>query len=284
MAIGKQIRLNRLFAHPSGRFCSVAVDHFVGYAHGMPEGLIDLRKALSAIVAARPCAVTMQKGTALTCWAPHAGKVPMIIQSGCFTPDDGIIETLSNPEECVRLGADAIAIAIGVRGPNEGRFIKILSDGVDAASRFDLPVIAHIYPREFSRQDASVTRDAEGRQDASVTLGGKIVHDPDNIAWAVRVGIECGADVIKVAYTGDVASFSQIVACSPVPVVAAGGPQTDTLEQALQAMSEVVESGAKGATIGRNVWGHGDIGKALRAFKAVILDRISPAEAISHAG
>ena len=31
VALGKQIRLNRLFSHPCGRLCSIAVDHFAGY-------------------------------------------------------------------------------------------------------------------------------------------------------------------------------------------------------------------------------------------------------------
>ncbi len=38
-------------------------------------------------------------------------------------------------------------------------------------------------------------------------------------------------------------------------VVAAGGPKADTLPAALAMIAEVVQSGARGATIGRNVWG-----------------------------
>ena len=71
------------------------------------------------------------------------------------------------------LGADAIAVAIGVRGPNEGRFLKILANAVEETDRINLPVVAHIYPRDFSDTP-------------------RIVNDPDNIMWAVRCGIECG--------------------------------------------------------------------------------------------
>ncbi len=252
MGLGKQVRLNRLFSHPSGRLCSVAVDHFVGYSERLPDGLANLPKTLAAIVAETPDAVTMTKGTALNCWPPHAGKVPLIIQSACFTTDERINETITDPDECIRLGADAMAVAICVRGPSEGGFIKKLCDAVAAAAKYDLPVVAHIYPKSFGLE------------------GKRILHDHDNIFWAVRVGIECGADVIKVGYTGDPKSFAQIVASSPVPVVAAGGPKTETLDEALDLMRGVVQSGAKGATIGRNIWGHSDIGEALRAFKAVI--------------
>jgi DhnA family fructose-bisphosphate aldolase class Ia len=53
MDLGKAIRLARLFNHASGRFCSVAVDHFIGYQTGLPEGLRDLRSTLEVLVAGR---------------------------------------------------------------------------------------------------------------------------------------------------------------------------------------------------------------------------------------
>ena len=266
MNICKRVRLNRIFSHPSGRLCSVAIDHFIGYGKLTPGGgLSNLPDALKKVVAGLPGAVTMSKGTAMNCWEPYAGQVPLILQAGCFTPDDRVIETMTDPEECVRLGADAIAIAIGIFGPNEGKFLKMLGSGVTAAAKYDLPVIAHIYPRDFAQ-------------------GGKIVHDPESIMWATRVGIECGVDVIKVGYTGDVASFRQIVESSPVPVIAAGGPKAKNLRAALDAMAEVVEAGGRGATIGRNVWGVEPVTAALKAFKAVILDGVSPEKALAANG
>jgi class I fructose-bisphosphate aldolase len=168
-------------------------------------------------------------------------------------------------EEALRLGADALAVAIGVRGSNEGTYLKILATAVEQAAKWDFPVISHIYPRDFSGEP-------------------KIVFDPDNIAWAVRCGIECGADVIKVPYTGDAASYGQIVADCPVPIVAAGGPKAETLMEALVMMSGVVASGARGATIGRNIWEFPRPTAAVRAFKAVIHDGASPDKAMESAG
>ena len=265
MSLGKQIRLKRIFSHPSGRLCSVAIDHFICYADGLPAGLRNLPEALRAILPGCPDAVTMFKGAALGCWPMHAGSAALIIQGGCFTPDERVIESLVTPKEVVRLGGDAIAFSIGVRGHNEGRFIRMLSDIVEAAAQFDLPVIAHIYPRDMGTSPVKVLQDAE------------------NIAWAVRVGVECGADVIKVAYTGDPTSYGQIVRSSPVPVVAAGGPKSSTLLASLEQMAGVIKSGARGATIGRNIWGQPDPALALRAFKAIIHDDRPPSEAIKLA-
>lgn len=264
MDLGKKVRLGRIFSHPSGRLCSVAIDHFVGYANAMPSGLANLPATMAKIAAGKPDAVTMFKGTAMGCWEPYAGKIPLIVQAGCFTADEAIIEVLTSPEEVLRLGADAIACSIGVRGPNEGKFIRILCDVVAAASKVSIPVIAHIYPRSF-------------------VGGAKVLHDAENIAWATRVGIECGADVIKVGYTGDVESYRQIVQSCPVPVVAAGGPKCETLEAALVMAKQVYDSGARGATIGRNIWGVPNITEALTAFKAVLHDGLSPKDALAAA-
>lgn len=267
MNIGKRIRLNRIFSHSSGRLCSVAVDHFIGYGKLSPGGgLACLPEALARLVPGGPGAVTMSKGTAMHAWAPYAGKTPLIVQAGCFTADDRVIECVTTPEECVRLGADAIAIAIGIFGPNEGKFLKILADGVAAAAKYDLPVIAHIYPR-----------------DCSGPLP-KIVFDPEGILWAARIGIELGADVIKVGYTGDVDSFRKVVESSPVPVVAAGGPKAKNLREAMEAMKGVVQAGGRGATIGRNVWGVKDPAAALKAFKGVLLEDLGVEAALAAAG
>src|SRR5512139_1560515 len=92
MNLGKRVRLNRLFSHPSGRLCSIAVDHFIGYAEGLPEGLRRLQPTLAAIVSARPDAVTMHKGVAAAAWEPHAGRVCLIVQSTLARPDDTACE------------------------------------------------------------------------------------------------------------------------------------------------------------------------------------------------
>lgn len=101
-----------------------------------------------------------------------------------------------------------------------------MADCVRDAARFELPVVCHIYPRDPAT--------------------GKIVFHPEDIAWAVRCAVEVGVDVVKTPYCGDVQAYAQIVADSPAPVVAAGGPQSDSLRAALQMMADVVASGARG--------------------------------------
>ncbi|MCY3719706.1 MAG: hypothetical protein OXG07_09155, partial [Anaerolineaceae bacterium] len=126
MGLGKQIRMNRIFANPSGNLCSVAIDHYIGYQAGIPAGLQNLRNTLASVMAGPPDAVTMHKGTAAALWGPYAGAVPLILQSSFVRTDDTAIEQFVTVEEALRLGADAIAVVIYVRGDSEVKYLRIL--------------------------------------------------------------------------------------------------------------------------------------------------------------
>jgi fructose-bisphosphate aldolase, class I len=265
MNTGKLVRLNRLFSHSSGRLCSVAVDHFIGYDTGLPPGLRHIVPTLAAIVAGKPDALTMHKGIAASAWQPYAGKIPLILQSSTIRIEDSAVAQVATVEEAIRLGADAIAIAAFVRGPTEASYLRTVADYVRDAAHFELPVICHIYPRDYSGAKP------------------KNSYAPEDIAWAVRCAVEVGVDVVKTPYCGDVASYAQIITDCPVSLVAAGGPKADSLEAALKMFSEVVKSGARGATIGRNVWGFENITQSVLAFKAVIHDGKSAEQALAIA-
>ena len=267
MDVGKQVRLNRLFSNPSGRFCSVAIDHFIGYQTGLPTGLRDLPGILEKLIPAGPDAVTMHKGVVKACWQPYAGRVPLILQSLIARPDDTVNEQLAVPEDALRLGADAFACAAFVRGQTEGVYLRRVANMVRQAEAWDMPVILHIYPRK-----------ASGANKVEISF------DPEDIAWAIRCGIELGVDVIKVPFSGDVKSFGDLVCITPLPIVAAGGPKAKTFRDALGLACMVRESGAKGMTIGRNIWGVPQVTEALVAFKAVVHEGLNPQQAMKKAG
>jgi class I fructose-bisphosphate aldolase len=264
VGLGTDIRLSRLFAHPSGTLFGIAVDHFVGYGNVREGGLSDLPSAVGQCMRAYPDTMTMTPGTAKHCWPPYVGKASLIVQASYWTPDDRIRDRLATPADATRLGADALAVAIGVRGETEGDFIRWLADAVRDAAAYELPVVAHIYPRDYSD-------------------GVKIVFTPDEIAYAVRVGIETGVDVIKVGYPGDEKAFAQIIDSCPVPIVMAGGPKEPTLRDALAQTHAGMRAGALGAVVGRNIWGDADMERAARAYAAVIHDGLDADEALARA-
>ena len=252
-SLGKRTRLNRIFSHPTGRILSVAVDHLINYPIGLPQGLRTMGRTLEQVVAGRPHAITMNKGIAMRFMEPHAGKVPFIIQSMALRPEWTEFAFSAHVEEVVAMGADAIAVAMFLKGESEIRFINHLARVVRESEQYGLPVIPHIYTLSSGDEKTSMT------------------HHPEDIFYAVRMGLELGADVIKVPFTGDEASFRDIVAETPVPVVAAGGPKCETLEEAVAMMQAVARTGAAGATVGRNVWEFPDIPRAIQALTAAIV-------------
>lgn len=250
--LGKQIRLSRIFRHSCGRILSVAVDHMINYPVGMPDGLKHVERTVEQVVEGRPSSITLNKGVAMRCMERFAGRIPLIVQQMALTPPRQGFADHASVEEVVAMGADAIAVAIFVKDPGELAYLKHLATTVREAERFGLPVIPHIYP--IVLKDGKPT----------------ISYAPEDVFYAVRAGLEMGADVIKAPYTGDPASYADIVSCTPVPVVTAGGPQCDTVDDAVAMLRDVVKSGAAGTTIGRNVWGFPDIVGTIRKFKEAL--------------
>ncbi|HZW85156.1 MAG TPA: aldolase, partial [Nitrososphaerales archaeon] len=79
------------------------------------------------------------------------------------------------------------------------------------------------------------------------------------VAYAARVGLELGADAVKIKYTGDSASFSWAVAAAAgVHVFMSGGPKAPTDEDFLRQVRGVMEAGGTGVAVGRNVWQNQD--------------------------
>jgi class I fructose-bisphosphate aldolase len=251
MGLAKTTRLNRIFSNPDGRLFSLAIDHFAGMV--MPDGLKNLPATITELMKGKPDAVTMLKGMARGTWEPYAGRTPLILQTIIFPGDDQPLKKSTSVEEALFLGADAVAISLNVKCDSEADHLELLAETVDEAAEYDMPVISHIYPRNYTYDDQP-----------------DVMIDHDSILWAVRCGVEYGADVVKVPFTGDPDGFREIVASSPVPVVCAGGPKTESFEDALNMMRKIVASGAQGAVVGRNIWGSEDPLGTLRAFKEIV--------------
>ena len=250
--LGKITRLNRILAHGKRRVLTVAVDHMINYPLDFPAGLRHMDTTLARILEGCPDALTMNKGIALRYMMPYAGRVPLIIQSMALRPGEPDFADTATVEEVVEMGADAIAVAMFVYCDEEIKYLRHLSRVVREAEAFGLPVIPHIYPL------------ASGDERHTV------LHDAEHIFYAARVGLEMGADLIKVPYTGDVASFADIVGTFAAPIVAAGGPRCATLEDAETMAREIGQAGAAGATMGRNVWEFEEIPLAIARLKEAI--------------
>jgi|GEM_PF-160118 len=251
--LGKSIRMQRIFGGTSCPILTVAVDHMITYPEYMPEGLRRIQDTIGAFVEAQPHAITMNKGVAVRVMKSFAGKIPLIIQQMAISFQGTGFAVHASVEEVLALGADSIAVAILVKGPQELDYLQHLGNVVAEAEGFGLPVIAHIYPMKKSDS-------------------GYIVScDPEDVFFAARSGFEMGVDMVKIPYTGNPKSFGQIVALTPLPVLAAGGPRCNDWGDVLTMMRGVGCSGAAGATVGRNAWGREEIVRAVQEMKAALV-------------
>lgn len=241
--IGYMRKTARLFHPESNRTIILPLDH--GLSEGSIPGLEEPGGLLRSVRNVPIQGVILHKGMVMA----HAGEVrlsqALIVHLSAGTRH-GLPSynkaLVCSVQEALRLGADMISMHINIGNDLEDRMLSDLGACVEEAHQLGLPLLAMIYAR-----------------------GGQIVNetDPALVAHSIRIGAELGADVIKVPYCGNQQSFSRAVAACPVPVVIGGGPRNGDFRSFLRTVREVLEAGASGVCIGRNIFQQDNPAKAL---------------------
>jgi len=260
MFLGKQVRLNRLIKHPSGKFVGITVDHAI--ARGVLPGLVPIHETVKKVFEGQPDAITMQKGIAEKVFPPYAGKVSLLLKSTSFAPYHMNFDVpTADVEEALRLGADGISIGVIVGGPEQKEQIAHLAKISKDAASFGMPLICHIYPRGSEEKNPK---------------------SPDAVAYAVRVAAELGADIIKTNWNGSAAAFEKVVQACPAPakVVLAGGSPGSSLESYFKMTEEAMSIGVSGVTYGRFVFEDQNPVAVIKAIKAMVYEGKSAKEAL----
>jgi class I fructose-bisphosphate aldolase len=250
--LGKQIRLRRLFHHPSGRILVVAMDH--GIAWGVLPGIRRIRETLAAVVAGGADAITLHKGVAAQAFGPHAGRACLILKCTSYSPYHPTVDApVASVAEGVALGADAVAVGVSIGGREQPSQLQVLGAIAREAEATGMPLVAHIYPKgELVEKDQ---RYAVGP-----------------VSYAARVAAELGVDIVKTWYTGSPDTFAEVVAACPARVVLSGGPKADDVSEVFRMTRAALDAGAVGVTFGRNVWEHPIPGAMLAALRCLIHD------------
>ena len=136
--------------------------------------------------------------------------------------------------EAKRIGASAVGYTIYVGSDYEAKMTQEFSQIEDEAHAAGLVVTAWMYPRG---------KEVVGKENSKETL-----------AYAARMGLELGADFIKIPYTGDPESFKWVVASAgKAKVLVSGGVKKDEADL-LKDVSDFMGVGTCGIAVGRNVW------------------------------
>jgi len=258
--IGKKIRLERIINRNSQKTVIIPMDH--GVTVGPIDGLADIRKAISAMVAGGANAILMHKGMV---GAGHRGTgkdVGLIIHLSAGTsisPDPNVKELVCTVEEAIKLGADAVSIHINIGANTDSQMLRQMGHVGERCSEWQIPLIAMMYAR-----GPKVTSE----------------YDVEKVKLAARVGAELGADIVKVVYTGSPETFSEVVAGCPVPVVIAGGPKMNSDKDIFRMVEGALKAGATGASIGRNAFQHKTPEKMVKALCQMVHHKASVEQAL----
>lgn len=244
----------------SGNALIVAMDH--GLVGGAYEGFKNPETTLDKILEGDPDGVMinpsfLHRFQEKLMARPNLKKVvsaDIINFSTIPGKDDGleIQDQLSNVNEIVRMGADAIKtlLVFGREDPVVfANNIKYVARVAEETRRFGIPFIVE------------------------PTLWGKKIEDktnPELIEHAIRIAFELGADVIKAPYTGDEETFAPIVRNSPVPILILGGPKVETTAEVFEMVRGAMNVGARGVIFGRNIWQHEKPSGMIKAIKMIV--------------
>lgn len=262
-ALGREIRLRRIMG-TDGRLMTVALDQAV--PRGVAPRLADLKNTFAKIVEGGPDAFTVFKGVAGHLLSGQTKQVPLIIKGSTFCIDfhPTYDATVAQVADCLRLGADAIAVGISAGSQHQVAMLEMLSAVTEEAHKWGLPVVCHAYP--------------------SGELWGDRKGSTESVVYAARAAAECGTDIVKTWYTGSAEEFKKVVDATPTIVVAAGGAPAHEPIDVLTQAAAVMDAGGAGMTAGRNIWGAPDPAAMVRALRAVIHDGANPGDALKLLG
>ncbi|MVO88515.1 2-amino-4,5-dihydroxy-6-one-heptanoic acid-7-phosphate synthase [Streptomyces sp. p1417] len=247
---GRGLRLRRLYGGDSGRLLIVPLDHSV--TDGPLTAGRTLGDLVGSLAASRVDAVVLHKGSLRAVRPGLFRDTSLIVHLSASTvhaADPNAKYLVATVEEALRLGADAVSVHVNLGSLEERRQIADMAAVAEACDRWNLPLLAMMYPR-----------------------GPKIDNprDPELVAHAVTLAADLGADLVKTVYVGDESEMRDLTRAAPLPVVAVGGPRAGDDRQVVAYVEEVLRGGAAGVAMGRNIFQAPDPGALAARLAAVI--------------
>ena len=249
---------------PDGRAMILAYDQ--GFEHGPRDFLehpesANLEYVLDIAKRGRFTGIVLHAGLTEK-YEPEIrdSEVPLILKlngtSELYTEEDPYSPQLYSLENALELGATAVGYTVYSGSKYEDEMQKEFSQIIREAHSRGIPVIGWMYPRGkslFDRRSASKTLKIALEEQEKTNL--PIDQTPSIVAYGARIGLELGADIVKVKYTGSPDSFRWVVQSAfPTKVVMSGGPITKTDDEFLSMVKDVLTAGAVGIAVGRNIW------------------------------
>lgn len=259
ITVGKAIRMERIMNRNTGKTVIVPMDH--GATVGPIDGLIDISKAVNDVAEGGANAVIGHIGLPRY-GHRHQGKdIGLVLHLSASTmlstrPNRKVL--VNTVENALRMGADGVSVHVNIGDDDESDMLKDLGRIAVECNYWGMPLIAMMYPRGPKIKDEKAL---------------------EVVKVAARVGAELGADFVKTNYTGDPESFAEVVRGCPAPILIAGGSKLSTKDMFIT-IEGAMKAGAKGLSIGRNVFQHKKPSLFVKAACAIVHDNMSAEEAL----
>ena len=264
--MGKQLRHAARYCATEGRWCCRWIIRSISARR---QGL-RTRRELVALARDHGATAVLLTAGALRQAVDEIGDLGVIMRIDTTITKiggpDTVMHLLHSAEEAAALGADMVVVNcyVGHRR-RRGRIATADEDG-------------GCLGRVRAHRDADVRRDHPAG--SRYTDPAQTMPTSDDLAIAMRLGLEYGCDLVKTVYNGDPEGYAQAVASCHLPVIMAGGPKSDDELAIFHQLKEVMTHGACGAAIGRRVWGSSKPEATLDALRAIVMDDAPVEEAI----
>ena len=237
----------------NGKMIFLACDQ--GMEHGpedFNESNIDPRYIFDVAIRNGLNAVIFGKGISEKYYPDYQDQIPLIIKlngHSRYNKPNGWGPQNCEVDEAIALGAAAVGYTIHLGSANEPEMFREFGRIVRQAHDLGVPAIAWVYPRGPEIDDPKT---------------------PEMTAYAARVGMELGADIVKIYHPGNVGALRWAGLCAgKTKVVISGGDKVSKEEFTKQA-SEIMEAGLAGIAVGRNVWQSEQPDEVCASIKEVI--------------
>ena len=248
---GLKNRMARIFNRKSGRSVMLAFDH--GFLMGPTSGLERIDLNIAPIAEYADCLMGTRGMIRTSIPADNTKPVCLRTDTGTTILTEMNHNVLIDEIEAISMNVSAMAamLSVGEQG-TEHKTIANFSKLVDIGMKYSIPVMG-------------------------VTAVGKdMARDARYFGMAARVCAENGASIVKTYYTE---GFEKVVACTPVPVVIAGGKKLPEIE-AFELCYNAIQCGAAGVDMGRNVFQSENPLAMIKSVSALVHDDLKPAEAL----
>ncbi len=243
----------------------------LAYDHGLEHGPVDFepnpasadpRNVFEVASHDAVTALAVHKGLAETYYSDYEDDVPLLLKLN-GSSSLGKRDDYYSPKQCTvkyaveELGADAVGYTMYAGSDHEDEMWEDFREVQEEARKYDVPVVMWAYPRGHGIEDS--------QQYESDT-------DPDVIAYAARLGLELGADVVKCKYPGSKEETEKVLRnTGEMKFVMSGGSKRSD-EAFLNDVAATIDAGGNGLAVGRNIFQREDPEGVLDKLEEVIYE------------